>query len=275
MKTQRRTLATFAFNRLMSFMARTGMLLTAIPMTADSLDAIPEAQRALYKEANGKFVLDVDGLEDTSGLKSALEKERTAARNASKQASAWQSLGKTPEEIQELLEAQRQAEEKKLQGAGEFDKLKQQILDQHKVELGKKDETVSKMRSNLERHLVDAQAVAAISELKGVPALLLPHVKSHVKVVEDGDQFVTRVVDASGNPRVNGKGEFLSIKDLVSEMRQDTIFGRAFEPEGTSGSGAQSGGGAAGKKTATQAQIDAMRPKDRASFFAGGGVVSG
>ena len=34
-----------------------------------------------------------------------------------------------------------------------------------------------------------------------------------------------------------GKGEFLGIKDFVSEMRESEIFGRAFEGTGTTGSG--------------------------------------
>jgi len=52
-----------------------------LPAETDSLDAIPEAARAFYVETDdGRYRLDADGVEDVAGLKSALEKERTARR---------------------------------------------------------------------------------------------------------------------------------------------------------------------------------------------------
>jgi hypothetical protein len=102
---------------------------------------------------------------------------------------------------------------------------------------------VKALNGVVERYLIDAQATAAIAEAKGVPALLLPHVKQAVKVVEEDGDYKVRVVDAAGNPRVNAKGEYLSIADLVSEMRQSEVFGRAFEGTGHSGSGAGQGSG--------------------------------
>ncbi len=245
-----------------------------LPFTAEAIDTIPEAQRSLYKESNGKFVLDVDGYEDPANLKSALQKERDAARQATKQAQAWAALGKTPEEIAALVEAQRKAEEDKALKGGEFEKLKQQIIDQHKAELGKKDERIGALTKSLERRLIDADAVAAIAAAKGVPELLLPHVRNSVKVIEQDGEFQVQVVDKAGNPRVNGKGEFLSIADLVGERRQSAVFGRAFEASGTTGGGAQGGGGGSGSKKRPQAEIDAMRPKEKAAFFAAGGSAS-
>ncbi|MEQ8332309.1 hypothetical protein [Nisaea sp.] len=52
-----------------------------LPAESDSLDAVPEAARAFYVETgDGRFHLDAEGVEDVSGLKSALEKERAARR---------------------------------------------------------------------------------------------------------------------------------------------------------------------------------------------------
>jgi len=244
----------------------------SLKLNVETLDAIPESLRPLYKEDGGKFRLELEGYEDPVGLKSALQKERDAARAANKQASAWAALGKTPEEIQALVDAQRKADEDKLKGAGEFDKLRTQMADQHKTELSKKDEVVGKMRANLERYLVDAQATAAIAELKGSARLLMPHVKAQVKVIEEGEGFVIRVVDDNGTPRVNGNGQFLSIKDLVSEMRSGDEFSRAFEPTGTTGSGAASRP-ASGSRTITQSQFNALPPKERAKAMASGVTV--
>lgn len=247
-----------------------------LPLIVDSIDSVPEPLRANYvQHEGGKYRLDLEGYEDPANLKSALQKEREAAKAAAKQAKAWADLGKTPEEISALLAKQAQEEEAALKGAGQWDKLKAQMLDQHKAEISKRDEALTKSRARLERHLVDAQAVAAISAHKGVPTLLLPHVKAAVKVVEDGDELVVRVVDAAGNPRVNAKGEFLSIADLVGEMRQDAIFGRAFEPSGATGGGSResTGGDLHKGKTVTRAQWDGMDHVARSKFSKDGGKV--
>lgn len=246
-----------------------------LQLIVDSLDTIPEPMRASYVAHEGKFRLDLDGYEDPANLKSALQKERDAAKAATKQAKAWADLGKSPEEISAMLAKAAQEEEAALKGAGQWDKLKAQMLDQHKAEIGKRDEALTKSRARLERHLVDAQAVAAIAAHKGVAALLLPHVKAAVKVVEEGDELVVRVVDAAGNPRVNAKGEFLGIADLVGEMRQDVIFGRAFEPSGATGGGSKDtpGAGASQKKTVTRAQWDDMDHLARSKFSKEGGKV--
>lgn len=248
----------------------------ALQLVVDSLDALPENVRDLYQQDGEKFRLQLDGYEDPVGLKSALQKEREAAKQAQKQASAWAQLGKTPEEIQQLLEAQRKAEEDKAVKGGEWEKLKAQMLEQSAKERETLEAKLKAKDSAIERYLIDAQATAAISELKGVPALLLPHVKAAVKVVEEDGEFAVRIVDAQGNPRVNSKGEFLSIKDLVSEMRQSEVFGRAFEASGTTGGGAQGGGngGNTGKKTLTRGQFDALSAAEKMAHMKAGGAVT-
>lgn len=231
----------------------------ALKFTVDALDAIPEAQRSLYKPTeDGKFRLDLDGYEDPVGLKTALEKERTNARNAAQLSKAWKELGKTPEEIQELLAAQAQAEREKLTKAGEWDKLKAQMLEQQAKEIEARESKLKAKDAAIERYLVDAQATAAIAAAKGVAPLLLPHVKAAVRVIEEDGEFKVRVVDDKGNPRVNGKGEFLAVADLVGEMRASEVFGRAFEADGTTGGGAQQsragGNSIKGKVDGTEAE---------------------
>jgi hypothetical protein len=211
----------------------------ALDLIVDALDAVPESFRSLYVQNGDKYKLDVSGVEDTSGLKSALEAERRAAREASKQAAAWKALGKTPDEIQALVDAQAKAEQERLTKAGDWDKLAKQMNDAHAQELNTLKSTLETKDKALAKHLVDSAAVNAIAAAKGVPELLLPHIRSAVKVIEENGDYAVRVVDSTGSPRVNGKGEFLSIKDLVSEMRQSEVFGRAFDGSGASGSGAQ------------------------------------
>lgn len=236
----------------------------ALQLSVDTLDGVDEALHSLYTPKDGRFVLDVDGIEDTSGLKKALDAERKRADAEAKQAKAWKTLGKTPAEIEELLESQRKAEEDKLNKAGEWDKLRAQMNEKHQAELAKKDEALGGMRKALERHLVDATATAAIAAADGVPDLLLPHVQKHVRVIEDNGEFSVKVVDAKGDPRVNAKGDLLAIADLVSEMKTSDIYGRAFKGSGQSGSGTPPGPGGGG--TLPNKRRSEMSSKERADF---------
>src|SRR5687767_7236901 len=60
----------------------------ALKAQLDSLDGLPEAVAKEYKEVKDgdkvRYVLDAEGVEDVSGLKSALSKERKARTEAEK-----------------------------------------------------------------------------------------------------------------------------------------------------------------------------------------------
>lgn len=208
-----------------------------LKLTADEHKGLDEGIKGLYEEKDGGYVLSIDGLEDTNGLKSALEKERKARSEYEKAARKYEGLGKSPDELAELVKAQEESEKNKLEQKGEWEKLKAQLLESHKRELAARDEAVQKMKGTLESYLVDAAATEAIAAAKGIPQLLLPHVKSAVKVIEEDGKYQVRVVGPDGSPRMNAKGEFLGIKDLVAEMRESEVFSRAFEGTGTTGSG--------------------------------------
>jgi DNA-binding transcriptional MerR regulator len=235
----------------------------ALKFTVEALDTIPEAQRSLYTPTeDGKFRLDVD-IEDQ--IKAATSTANREAAQYRHQVKAWKDLGKTPEEIQALMEAQRQADEEKLTKAGEWDKLKSQMLEQQAKEIEAREARLKAKDAAIERYLVDAQATAAIAAAKGVAPLLLPHVKSGVRVIEEDGEFKVRVVDDKGTPRVNGKGEYLSIADLVGEMRASDVFGRAFEPDGTTGGGAQQSRG--GASQSIKGKVDGTEA-ERTAYFA-------
>ncbi len=141
-----------------------------LKLTAEEWKGLEEGLKGLYEEKDGTYVLSIDGLEDTSGLKSALEKERKARAEFEKAAKKYEGLWKSPEEITELVKAQEEAEKAKLEQKGEWEKLKAQLLENHKKELTTRDEAVQKMRTTLESYLVDAAATEAIASAKGYPS---------------------------------------------------------------------------------------------------------
>lgn len=235
-----------------------------LKLTKEEYDKLDEGIRGLYGEQDGGYVLSVEGIEDTTGLKNALAAERKEREKYAKLAKTYEGLGKTPDEIQEILKKMAEDEENTLAKKGEFEKLKAQLLEQHKKELDAKDHELLGMKSSLESYLVDTTATKAIAENNGNVTLLLPHVKSRVRVVNDNGKYSTQVLLPDGSaPMLNAKGEPVSIADFVKAMRDDEVFQPAFKSSGNTGSGGAGGGG--GSKPYVITRADA---KDNRKYMA-------
>lgn len=184
-----------------------------LPATADTLDDLPEEARPFYIEAeNGRWRLDADGLEDVSGLKSALEKER-AERKALKAELA--ARGASPDDGRPTVN-----DEPEATSPPDTPRADAQ------PSTGSEDPPVAKA-AGLEARLLEAEARAAIQAAQGVPELLLPIVAARLSVAEDGS------VVASGE-----QGASLTVMQLVEGLRADPVYGRAFDGSGKGGSGA-------------------------------------
>ncbi len=193
----------------------------ALPAHVETLDTVPEELRPHYVPAeDGGFRLDAEGIEDVSGLKSALAKER-AARKA----------------LRAELDARAGPEGENGDGgaAGGGD-----------MPAAGDPGPVERLRRQLERRLVEAEARAAIVAARGAPELLLP-VLLPLLGVEEGEDGAFRARVVSG---VAGGEVPESLEALVEGLRRSDVYGRAFDGSGKSGSGAPaesagSGGAAA------------------------------
>jgi phosphoenolpyruvate carboxylase len=237
----------------------------------ETLEDIPEGIQGLYREREEggyELAFDPQALEDAvaPSLKSALQKERQNAKQRDREAKELkrklESLGEDdPESILEELSSLRQFKESAEKSRGKDDNAVEQVRKQLQEEFGKtlskKEAEAAQLKGQLTSLLVDSAATAAISELKGVPKLLLPHVKRMTEVVEEDGKYDVRVLNEKGEHRVNSNGDYLTIKELVTELRSDDVFQRAFDGEGASGGGIPSGGprggGAATKKRSQMA----------------------
>lgn len=253
----------------------------SLQATLENLETLPAEFHEDYEERDGKFHLRLlsgfvpkDQVEDVTGLKSALGKERDNNKilAADKRRLEEQYGGVDPEDYARLKLLETTEEERKAEKKGEWDKLKLQMTDKHQEELGGRDQREAKLLSALERKTIDAEAVAALNASEGNVTLLLPHVKAHVKMVEEDGMFVARVVDDAGNPRVNGEGNFLTVSELVSEMRDQETYATAFKNTVKSGGGTPPGGGAPGpgsKKGVIPSDLkrSTMGTKDKVAFL--------
>jgi hypothetical protein len=266
----------------------------ALELTIEKPEDVDESIRALYVEKDGKYHLDISGLDKVTE-ESVRNAVATATRKANKEAQEerlkrkqYEKLGMTPEQIEEaitelqtLREKREEDDTKVKMDKGQWDALKQQMNEKHSVEVNKlkaliEDERkkVGELRKRIERHLVTSNAVSAIAEHKGVPQLLLPYVTNHIKVEElENGEFNLKVVDEKGEPLVNGKGDPLTISEFVGGMQSNEVFGRAFEGSGATGGGMRPGNGGAPSHSFKR-RSDFKTEKERADFVDQYGVAA-
>tara|TARA_Y100000310_G_scaffold344961_1_gene460799 strand:+ start:377 stop:1183 length:807 start_codon:yes stop_codon:yes gene_type:complete len=221
-------------------------------ISTDEHAALPEGVSEHYQEqGDGRFLLQVEAvdgfsLEDVAGLKSSLAKERNGARLSLSKLKAFEGLD--PSEAREALERLSDLDEMVPQkdAAEQSARREKKLSAKHEREIAAARERATQLQQELEKHLVEAAAVAALNKHGGSVELLLPHIQSSTRVEQDDDgRFVARVVDQDGHARISartGSQDSMSIEELVEGMRSSDTFAPAF-----AGSGA-TGGGAAGTR---------------------------
>ena len=222
--------------------------------TVDSIDKVPEQFRGMYSEGEGGYVLG-ETFKGTAGAIDGLNKSLKAARRDADEAkrnrpdvsgfaAVGQLLGLEGDDAVSA-ETLKQAVERVIgeskDGKVNWDKMKKDLERGFQTQLQGKDGELQNMSKTLQKYLVTTAAVQAIAGHKGVPELLLPHIQAKTKVIKEGEEYVVRVVDESGDPRGNASGGFMTVEDLVKEMKASPTFGRAFESESPSGSGVKPG----------------------------------
>lgn len=241
----------------------------ALQLVVDSLDGIPDALKGEYAEKDGKFHLNVDGIEDTSGLKSALDKERTKARDLEKKVKKWEALGKSDEEIAQLLADHEEAERKKAEGEGDFDKVLKQHQDKWAKEKADLERELNASRASERGAIIETSVLGALTKagateegLDLLPDRLAGRI--HLETVEG--KRVLKIMQADGETPMAGSGKegLATFDDLVKEAASK--WPSLFKGSGQSGSGKEpgKGGGASGsQKTITRAEWEKLSPADK------------
>jgi hypothetical protein len=229
----------------------------ALKAKLPNLDGLSEAVKALYRQEGEYFVLDVESvdgwsLEDVNGLKSALGAQKAEVTKLNGQLKAFKSEDGTvldPVVAREAIEKAARYEKMKPEEMAQ-ERVRtalDQANSQHKTIVDGKDGEIAKLKKVIESVMVDQAATSALAKAGGNIKLLLPHVKSSTRVVQDeSGNFKVEVFDSAGNPRVatkGGKAGDMTIDDLVSEMAASTDFGTAFDSKARSGGNSTSGNG--------------------------------
>lgn len=210
-----------------------------LALVFDTLDAIPEAARGAYVEKDGKFHLDVE-VEDTSALKGALQKERGSRGALEKKINAWEKLGKTPEEIAEMVAAADKAAEEAAREKGDFASILKQKQDAWEKEkstlLAEVDVSRASERSAVVgERLLGALAKAGVTEEGS--ELLPDRLANRIKFETVNGKRVLKIMQADGETLMAGSGAdgVATLDDLVKEAV--TKYPSQFKANGGGGGG--------------------------------------
>lgn len=240
-----------------------------------SLDGVADDVTKFYVEKDGEFVLDVEpvngfGLDDTRKLKNSLSAERSVTK---KLHAFLEAL--VPFEIAEQDEkgnftaihadkiaALREAAEKAGKGGGgtadpDLENIKREFADKEKrfsekfrADLEAKDKMIAQLNGQLEKEILESNAVSAINKSEGDVTLLLPHVMRWLKTERDSSgRLVPRVIreDGEGIRLTDKQGsDPMTIEEFVGSLKNRAPFNRAFAGSGASGGGSTGDNGAAG-----------------------------
>lgn len=239
-----------------------------LQLVVDKLDSVPEPLRAEYTEKDGKFHLNVDGLEDTGGLKTALQKERDARKAAEKEIAAWKKSGKSAEEIAELVAAQTKADEEAARKAGNFDALLKQHKEKSDAEIAQaraeRDAAFGSERSAIIENRVMTALTKAKATTEGMD-LLTERLGKRIHIETVDGKRVTTIMQTDGKTPLAGSNAdgSASYDDLVTEAKK--AWPSLFEGTGAGGGGKQpnASGGKQGDKTITRAEYDKLSPHEQ------------
>ncbi len=134
-----------------------------LKLQVESLEGIDTALHGFYDKTESGYKLKVDGLEDTSGLKTALQKER--------------EFNKEAKERQKALEAEREeSERKRLEAEGNFKLLSEKDREerlkseqsfnelQKEVATSKRDSMLQKLAASLTSDALEQEIIARFAQ---------------------------------------------------------------------------------------------------------------
>lgn len=236
----------------------------AVKAKVASLDGVDEALKAHYTAGeDGAYYFAVEGIEEMPAVRGLKAKNTELLDKNVKLNESVKAYGMTPEEVAALKEqASKGGGGKAEEIRAEYETKLKQTSEQAQKEIQTAKEQAKAEQDAARRYFQTGEITRAIGGAKGVPELLSHVVEQHVKVErgEDG-AFSLKVIGKDGQPRIkDSQGAAYSLDDLVSELKADPKYGRAFEAEGKGGSGAapNGNGGAGGAKTIRAGDLDAF-----------------
>jgi len=222
----------------------------ALELELDSVEGLDDSVKSLYVENGDKFKLDVSGIEDTSGLKSALQHERDERKRAKDELKTLRG-----EIDSNNLKA---AEEK-----GDFEQLHKSAMQENE----KLKTQITERDVRDDKNMVNREAMRIAMKLAdGYNAEILSKEIAERLSAHNGE---VKVLDESGNLTVS------SMNELEAIFKNNERFASLLKGNQSSGGGASggsNGGGAAKEKT--RSEFNDLNPVEASKFMKDGGKVT-
>lgn len=239
-----------------------------------SYEGLDESVKGLYVEHDGGWKLDVDGVEDVSGLKSALERQKADAKLYKKKAKDLESrISGLDLDMAERLVSQAESEaEKRLLAEGKLDEVVAQRVERYiKAKDGEIEARDGRIKSLSDKALESALMSAASKA--GVHRHAIDDVLLRAKTIftlDDNGEPVQLGADGSPVLGKDGKSNF-SPSEWIGGMVEKAPH---WFPASSSGTGFDDNQGGHNGKTKTRAEFDPMSPADKAKFVKDGGTIT-
>lgn len=257
----------------------------------EKYDGLDDVIKALYKEKDGKYILDVQktdglGLENVDGLKSTVEKLRASEKSLQIESKASEDALKAAQTIHKEFvakfdgvdpEAAKEAlgkikDIKNWDGETKVKEAVQLAVQQIETKMQTKLDEVVKQNATkveglqtelgdsqdqLQEAVVTSKIVEAISKENGNVDVLMPHVRSQVKMIKDvHGKFKPEVQKADGTARIGGSdGADMTIIQLVQEMKGQETFAGCFPGANATGTGKSTSTENTGTNKATNEKV--------------------
>ena len=216
--------------------------------TVATLDTVDENLRPFYtaNEAEDGFVIRPELLEVSkawdgiNGANVAIRKENKTLKGGKVDLSGLSEYGTTPAEILEAFNGKTKelsdALDKK-EGHVNPEKIRVEMKKAHGVEISAAHKQRDSYKDQLYDTLVTNVAMAAINEHKGNAKLLLGFVTKQVEMKDIDGKLEPHVMDEDGDRKMGGAGSYMTVAELVKNMKGDKTFAALFDAEVNNGSG--------------------------------------
>ena len=233
----------------------------------DSLEGIPEAQHSFFTEQDGKFVMDLTKLPDVDGLKTALTKERDAAKESTRAAKALEArfAGIDPDKFRDMMAKFDGDEEGKLIAEGKLDEVFtkrfekrdahwQSIVNAEKASTEKANRVKDKFMDGMLDDRLRAAFNGIVAPSSMDAAILAAKHTQRFSLDDEGNA----VQFNDGNIVLGKEGAPYSPKEWINS--DDTKRDAPYLYPGSTGGGDSQRSGIPGSKAVTRAQYETMSP---------------
>ena len=189
-----------------------------LKFTVDSLDGLDSSLHSFYEQTDSGYRLKVDGIEDTTGLKTALQKERD-------------NVKLTKKELEELRKLRDEDEQKLMQEQGKYKELSEKEKElrlqsdvkfqelQKKVATSKRDLMLRELASSLTSDTLEQDIITRFAvDYITIEGEEVTFNKSTDEIKKELAKFVRRKAsgtDDGGNNRGGGRNSDVDISKMT------------------------------------------------------------